>query len=164
MKITREPFSMSLFNELLPVGRKCWAENTQIKGDTCSYHGNRDFDVEPDVDQYRVLDDLGLLVLLTLRKDRLVGYVIGILYRSMHHRGILCALGDGAYVEPEYRSYVGPLVESFEKELSKEGVAQIGWPTHRDGSLYKILSARGYSPDETVMEFRLNVRSDQKCA
>lgn len=156
MKIDKEPFSLELFEEILPLAQKCWHESTTIKAETCAFYGERDFDVEPDVDQYRKLSELGSLLIMTLRGyGRLCGYATGILYRSMHHKKILCAMGDTIYIEPEFRSYTSPFAERFEAELAAAGVGIIGWPTSASGPLYQILKARGYVGDDTVMEKRL---------
>lgn len=157
VQIQVEPYSRELFNELMPLAQKCWHESTEFKAYTCAYYGERDFDIEPDAEAYENLHKLGVMTLLTLRDEGLKGYVIGFTYKSMHHKRILCAMGDTIYIEPEYRSYTGVLAEKFERALAEKGVAIIGWPVHRDGPVYEVLKARGYSSDDTVMEKRLCV-------
>jgi hypothetical protein len=156
--ITKETFSREVFDEILPLAQKCWNESTEYKAESCAYYGERDFQIEPDFDSYKRFADNGWLVLVTIRDEAdLRGYVVGLLYQSMHHRKILGALGDSAYVEPEYRSYTAVMVEKFENELASLGVAIIGWPVHVNGPVYPLLKSSGYSGDDIVMEKRLCV-------
>jgi hypothetical protein len=160
MNIAVEPFSVELFDELIPLAQKCWDEGTKDKGVSCAYHGERDYQIEPDRDRYQELDKSGALIIVTLRNDRkLVGYCTGILYRALHHKHILCGNADSLYVEPEHRTYmVIRLIDRFEDELKARGVQIIGWPTHERGPIFKLLQVRGYVGDDIVMEKRL------KCA
>ena len=154
--IEKEPFTAVLFAEALPLAQKCWEESTIIKADSCAYYGERDFIIEPDVDAYQRLADQGMLVFVTLRDDgNLQGYLVAFTYRSTHHKKILCAIVDSAYVEPKYRTYAPVMSEVFEKEARGIGVQIIGWPTHVDGPLYELLKARGYVGDDIVMEKKL---------
>jgi hypothetical protein len=153
--IEKEAFSLELLEELIPLGRKCWKESTANKGETCAFYGERDFDIEPDVEQYQRLNEAGVLGIITIRNDgEAVGYLGWVLYRSWHHRKIICANVDSIYVEPEFRSYTAVMIELFEKEMVEIGVGIIGWPTHVNGPIYELLKARGYAGDDLIMEKR----------
>lgn len=156
MRIEREPFSHELFDELLPYFRKCWKESTDFKGESCAYFGDRDFLIEPDREAYERLAAQGALVVITMRKDGTVqGYVVGFLYTALHHKGILCAIGDSIYIEPEYRAHTWAVAKRFEKEMTDLGAKILGWPVHFQGPVYDILKAKGYVGDDIVMEKRL---------
>lgn len=156
MNIQLEPFTPELFAEILPLAQKCWEEQTQVKGADCAYYGERDFKVEPDLDTYARLALMGYTVIVTLRDEgALRGYIVGIIYRSWHHKNILCGNGDSIYVEPPHRAYTAVMAERFERELARLGAQIIGWPTHRNGPVYELLKARGYVGDDIVMEKRL---------
>ncbi len=149
---------MELYEEVLPLGRKCWAESTTNKGETCAYFGERDFAIEPDTEVYQRLADQGSAVIVTLRdNESLKGYVVGFLYRSWHHREILCANVDSIYIEPPYRAYTAVVCEVFEKAFASLGAKIVGWPTHINGPVFEFLKARGYVGDDIVMEKRLCV-------
>ena len=154
--INVEPFSRELSAEIAPLAQKCWNESTVIKAETCAFYGERDFQIEPDVDRYELLASQGFVVMVTLRNDaEIKGYVIGLVYRSMHHKHILCGIGDTAYLEPDYRAYMAPVANRFEQEMRSRGVGIIGWPTHAEGPVYEVLKALGYVGDDIVMEKRL---------
>lgn len=154
--IESEQFNAEVFAQILPLAQKCWEESTVFKAETCAYYGERDFEIEPDIEGYQKLSDSGILVLITMRDDgELKGYTVGFTYRSMHHRRILCGIGDSIYIEPDYRSYTAVMADKFEKEMRVKGAEIIGWPVHINGPVFEVLKARGYVGDDIVMEKRL---------
>lgn len=154
--IAKELFSAELFEEILPLAQKCWEESTIAKGQTCAFYGERDFSIVPHVEEFHKLTAMGSMVVVTLRDaGRLVGYVEGFIYRSLHHKSIVGAIGDSIYIEPDYRSYAAVVIERFEKEMESLGASILGWPTTLDGQVYQILKARGFVGDDIVMEKRL---------
>ena len=156
--IDKEPFSREIGAEILPLAQKCWEESTVFKKETCAYYGDRDFAVEPDMDSYERIAQQQIIVLITLRdEEALKGYIIGFIYRSLHHKKILCGIGDTIYIEPQYRSYTGVVAEKFEQAMKELKVEIIGWPVHVDGPVHGVLKARGYVGDDIVMEKRLCV-------
>jgi hypothetical protein len=156
INIEKEVFNSELAKEVLPLARKCWAESTAFKGETCAYFGDRDFVIEPDTEAYQKLENQGALVLVTLREEKeLKGYVIGFLYNALHHKNILCGVGDSIYIEPDYRAHTWAVAKRFETELAVRGAKILGWPVHLNGPVYEILKAKGYVGDDIVMEKRL---------
>jgi hypothetical protein len=158
IEIEREEFNSKLAEEMLPRAQACWNESTAFKGESCAYYGDRDFQIEPDTAAYQGLSDQGKLVVVTIRDDgNLKGYVIGFTYYSLHHRKILCGIGDSIYIEPDYRTHTWALAKRFEKEMEGLGVKILGWPVHFNGPVYDVLKAKGYVGDDIVMEKRINL-------
>jgi len=156
--IQTERFNAQIFDELLPLIHKEWNECSVIKAETCAFHGDRDFRIEPDIEAYQKLADAGSLILVTLRDEGvLCGYVEGFLYSALHHKKALCGIGDSLYIEPGYRTYIRGLISRFESEMKALKVEILGWPTHINGPLYELLKARGFVGDDIVMEKRLCV-------
>jgi hypothetical protein len=165
LKIEKEILTEQLYSEILPLARKCWEEGTRNKGESCAYYGERDFAVEPDFPEYLNLAARDALLLLTLRDGEVLkGYALGILYGSLHHKGIRCGFGDSVYIEPDCRSFTTALINRFEAEFKAAGAHIIGWPVHINGPVYGILKARGYVGDDIVMEKRLPVAENRQCA
>lgn len=164
MRIAVEPFTQELFAEILPLAQKSWDECSEIKSETCVFHGERGFKIEPDVDQYLVLQAANSLIALTMRDKEgvMVGYCLGILYRSLHHRPIACGNVDSFYIEPECRAYVRSFIARMEKELNDRSVTVIGWPTTASGTLCAVLKSLGYLADDVVMEKKLISLSEQE--
>jgi len=154
--IEKEAFNAEVAAKVSPLAQKCWNESTAFKGESCAYFGDREFIIEPDTAAYQRLADQGLLVLVTIRDDgELKGYVIGFTYTSLHHKNILCGIGDSLYIEPDYRAHTWAVAKRFEKEMETLGVKILGWPVHLNGPVYDVLKAKGYVGDDIVMEKRL---------
>ena len=154
--IAVEPLSRELFDETLPLARKGWAESTIAKAETCAWYGERDFDVDPDFEQYEALAHVGALVVMTMRASGvLVGYLTGTCWKGMHHRHFVVAQSDSFFVEPAYRGHVRRLVRAYEQEMIRRGAVALNWLTHTNGPVYKLLLSRGYVADETMLEKRV---------
>lgn len=154
--IALEAFSDPLVAELLPLAQACWNESSVAMADSCAFYGTRDFEIQPDLREYRRLAELGALVILVLRAGGAArGYALGWTYRPMHHQVVTAAMGDTFYVDPAYRAYAGVLIDRFTAELEAREVAIIGWPATQHGYLHRLLVARGFVGNEIVMEKKL---------
>lgn len=157
MKISVEPFDAELAIEILPLGQESWDECSEVKKDTCAYHGQRGLPIDPDMAQYFHLAEQRALVAATLRDEdgTLRGYSLAILYRSLHLRTELCGNIDTFYVQRTYRHAMPIFMTQVEATLRELGISIIAWPVTRAGNLYKILQRRGYIADDVVMELKL---------
>lgn len=157
MKIAIEPFTRELADEIVPLGQQSWEECSEIKKDTCAYHGQRGLQIDPDIDQYLYLADHQSLIAMTLRDEdsTLRGYALLILYRSLHLKTELCGNVDTFYVQPNARRFMVRFISQLRDVLHDRGVSIIGWPVTRTGKLYKILKRLGYIADDVVMELKL---------
>lgn len=157
MKIAIELFTRELSAEITPLGQEAWDECSEIKKDTCAYHGQRGLQIDPNIDQYLCLAANGNLVTLTLRSDEgvLHGYALLILYYSLHLRKELCGNVDTFYVQPEHRQLMPRFMSRIEEEFQSRGVSIVGWPVTMTGKLFEILKKRGYIADDVVMELKL---------
>lgn len=161
MRIDVERLTPALIEEMRPLWQACWDECSEIKGQVCAFHGERGFVIEPDIERYLTLTDQGTLFVITLRGDELKGYAICLLYRSLHHRPVLCGNVDSFYLKEECRSYAGSAIARIEIEFHARGVTVMGWPTTPGGRLFQVLEKLGYAPDDVVMEKRLCASSLQ---
>lgn len=167
MKITIETFTRELAGEIVPLGQQSWDECSEIKKDTCAYHGQRGLHIDPDIGQYLFLQAHDSLVAMTLRDDDgiLRGYALLILYKSLHLKTELCGNVDTFYVQPAHRKSMPGFMSRIESVLHARGVSIIGWPVTRSGKLHKILARRGYIADDVVMELKLkDLPGDRPCA
>lgn len=156
--LQEEAFSAELFEQLRPLAQRCWDEETEAKASSCAFETARDFPIEPDMEAYQLHAERGALVLLTLRAGgQLVGYAVGLTYRSPHHKALIAAFGDSIYIEPAFRSYFPVLAERLERGLAERGAVIIGWPVTQDSPLFHALVSRGYRGDDIVMEKKLCV-------
>ena len=157
MKIQVETFTHELASEITPLGQQAWDECSEIKKDTCAFHGQRGLPIDPNIDAYLNLQFNNLLIAMTLRDDDgvLHGYALMILYYSMHLRNEKCGNVDTFYVRPEHRNSMPRFMTSVEETFRSRGVSVIGWPVTMTGKLFEILKKRGYIADDVVMELKL---------
>jgi hypothetical protein len=157
MKIAIENLNMELAQEIIPLAQKSWDECSQIKKDTCAFHGQRGISINPDIDKFLYMAENNCLIVMTLRDDSniLRGYAMMILYNSLHMKTELCGNVDSFFVEPKFRRSMPRFMSQIEKSFSDHGVSIIGWPVTRTGKLYDILHRRGYIADDVVMELKL---------
>lgn len=157
MKIDIERFTRELADEIVPLGQESWDECSEIKKDTCAFHGQRGLPIDPDIEQYLYLAGHHSLIAMTLRDENetLCGYALLILYRSLHLKTELCGNVDTFYVQPAHRRFMPRFMSKIEGVLRERGISIIGWPVTRTGKLYEILQRRGYIADDVVMELKL---------
>lgn len=157
MQISIEPFTQELANEIVPLGQQSWDECSEIKKDTCAYHGQRGLQIDPDIGQYLHLAAYNSLIAMTLRNDAdvLCGYALLILYRSLHLKTELCGNVDTFYVQPNHRCSMPRFISQIESTFREYGISIIGWPVTMTGKMFEILKRRGYIADDVVMELKL---------
>lgn len=154
-RIASEPFTQALADEISPLGQESWDECSEIKKDTCSFHGERGFKIQPDIPQYLRLAASDSLLAMTLREEgRLVGYALCIFYRGLHHAPVRCANVDTFFIQRAHRSYMRSFIAAMEEHFRAREIVVVGWPTSPDGKLFGILKLLGYAPDDVVMEKR----------
>jgi hypothetical protein len=165
--IVIEPFTRELSTEITPLGQEAWDECSEIKKDTCAYHGQRGLQIDPNIDQYLHLAANNVLAAMTLRGEDgvLHGYALLILYHSLHLKDELCGNVDTFYVQPEHRKFMPRFMSSIEEEFRSRGVSIVGWPVTMTGKLFEILKKRGYIADDVIMELKLkDLPGDKSCA
>jgi len=157
MKIAVEKLTSELFEEMLPLGQESWDECSEIKKDTCAFHGERGFKIQPHKEQYLYQADNDSLLAFTVRDDAgaLHGYSLTILYRSLHHSPVICSNVDTFYLRPVARFIIRSFIELIEKQFEERGVVVVGWPVSPSGGLFKVLKTIGYAPDDVIMEKRI---------
>lgn len=155
--IAIEPLTPELFAELLPMGQKLWDECSEIKKDTCSFHGERGLKIQPNQSVYLAFQADEKLSVYVLRDQMgaAVGFSFCIFYNSLHHEVVPCANVDLFYIEPDYRHSIKRLIRAMEAEFLQRGVVVVGWPISPIGKLFEILKKLGYAPDDVVMEKRI---------
>lgn len=146
MIIQQEHYSEGLLAELEPLVQRNWIESESSKNG---------LKVDPAMERYIKLDQMGALVCLTARETGLlVGYLVFTVDYSLHHKSILCGKGDAVYVEfgPGRGGIAKDLIHEAERHMKARGVQRIGWYANPESRLHLLLRAMGYLDDEVVME------------
>lgn len=83
--------------------------------------------LNPDWEQYALLDSAGILHIFTARdNENLVGYLVMMLSKSIHHKDHLFATTDVIYVKPDYRkTHTGADLIKFAESHCKENGASL---------------------------------------
>lgn len=153
ISIASEPLTHALADEISPLWQQSWDECSEIKKDSCSFHGQRGFKIQPDIPQYFLLASTDSLLVMTLRDEgRLVGYSLSIFYRSLHHAPVRCVNIDTFYIQPEHRAYMRSFIAAMEERFQAREILQVCWPLSPKGKLFDILQLLGYAPDDVLME------------
>jgi hypothetical protein len=169
VNITKEQLTRELFAEIRLLAQECWDECSEIKKDTCSFHGERGFKIEPDEDQYYFHASHDSLIAMTLRDDEgiLQGYSLIILYRSLHHKPVKCANVDTFYIRPSARAWMRGFIKAMEDQFFEREIVVVGWPVTPIGGLFEILKLLGYAPDDfanfTNLRGTHNVHRSSNC-
>lgn len=109
--------------------------------------------LNPDVDTFRVLEQAGLLLIVTARDgDKMVGYHVTIVRPHLHYKHSLTAYADMYFIHPDYRQGMTGvrLFKYLESVLRERGVERIyqGTKIHKDmGRLFERL---GYKETERL--------------
>lgn len=142
---------------MLPLGQESWDECSEIKKDTCSFHGERGFKIEPNEAQYLQFAENDALLAFVLRDDEdvLQGYSLALFYYSLHHSPVFCANVSTFYLRPAVRGAIRNFIAAMEEQFEDRGVVVVGWPVSPNGGLFGILKVLGYAPDDVVMEKRI---------
>jgi len=109
--------------------------------------------LNPDWEAYEALEDSNQLRIFTVRdEEKLVGYFVLIVSKSLHYVDHLYAVNDIIYVHPEYRKGMlgAKLMKFAEKCLKEDGVSLIMVNTKLHKDFGKLLGRLGYNPIETV--------------
>lgn len=112
--------------------------------------------LDPDWQRFAALEEAGVLAVLTARDrgGRLVGYIVHVVFASLHYRSLLQAHDDAHYLSPEWRRGMAAcrMFRAAEDMLRRRGVEAVTYHTklraaNDRGAVFKRL---GYTAVETL--------------
>lgn len=112
-------------------------------------------------EQFYMLDDMQALSTLTARTDEgiVVGYVIHIIFPSLHYGYLLCATDDAHFLQKSHRRGLAGIrmLQAAERELKSRGVGMVTYHTKTKAGVDKsrVFERLGYHAYETNMMKRL---------
>lgn len=116
--------------------------------------------MDVDYDQFRNLETANLLNVCTARIDNvLVGYIITMISKHLHHKGTLFGLVDMYYIIKEHRKgFAGiNLLKFHEVQMRKLGVIKVMTMVKIEHDHSKILERLGYKEIEKLYSKVLEV-------
>jgi len=118
------------------------------------------FKLDPDVEKYRLLSDMGIYKAFTMRtsaKSELVGYAGFFMSPMLHFKNNNQAVNDLIYVRPEYRKqgHGKAFIDYINKALKELGadIVYYNIPARMDWS--KMLKERGFAINDFVYSRRI---------
>jgi len=147
LRIAVEPLTEALLAEGAPLLSDNWIASGSF---------DPELPLDPNLPAYLKLQELGLLLVVTLRQAGVLqGYVVYAVARSMHHQRLKVAHGEAIYVAPAFRDEASTLLKVSEAELKKRGVDRVGWFVVPGTKAHAFLHRHGFVDDEVVLEKRL---------
>lgn len=121
---------------------------------------HHDIALKPDIDKYNLLEEGGLIVCFTARKESiLIGYAIYIVSKNLHYSDSMQALQDVLFIRAtERKGGVGAgLIKHADKELKKLGVQVVYQHVKVAHDFGPLLERLGYTFVERVFSKRLDL-------
>lgn len=136
-------------NELLPLFKKHWRE-IALDQDRIP--------LDPDWDYYAVIDERGLLRVLTARatNGKLAGYIFNVIGSHNHYKSTRFGHSEMFWLHPYFRKGWQP-VKMFKENIAGlrtfgVDVATINFKLHfQNGRVGRFLARLGYEPTDIVM-------------
>lgn len=113
-----------------------------------------DFDLRPDVEVMRRLQDAGLMFVLgAFDGDDLVGYSSALISPHTFNPAVVCCNSDALFVLRKYRPRgVGArLLIETERAAAERGASRMLWHTRAGTPLAAALERRGYAPADVIV-------------
>ena len=114
-----------------------------------------DIKLEPDIERYARIEELGKLVIVTARDGaNLIGYSIFLLQNHIHYASLLYAANDVIFLDSAYRKGTTAgirLIKTSESILQAMGCKKIVWHIKVDHDWSAILGRMGYQEEEIIM-------------
>lgn len=147
-KFACEQFSLSLFEETLPLLVSHWREVAHFQ----------DIPLNPSYPFYNALATGGLLRVFTVRQEeRLVGYAVFVVRPNPHYQTSLQAIQDVLYIAPNAR---GPSSIRFlkfcDEKLRSEGVQAVYHHVKAAHNFGLVLQRLGYELVDLIYTRRLD--------
>lgn len=137
--IAREPLN-NIFNELYLKRFEHWEDRQSgIKG----------WEIEPDLQKYRMLDSLGMLFCYVARIDgKIVGYFSAITSPALHHKTKKVANHDLLFVDPAYKKsgIARRLIKFACEDLKANGFDAMFAISIEDEKLKRFWKIHGFQP------------------
>lgn len=113
-----------------------------------------DFDLRPDVEMMRRLQDADLLFVLgAFDGDDLVGYSSALISPHTYNPAVVCCHSDALFVLRAWRktSAGARLIAETERVAGEKGASRMLWHTRAGTSLAAALERRGYAPADVIV-------------
>lgn len=117
-----------------------------------------DIPLEPDLVQYRTIEEQGALRVFTVREEdgSLVGYNILFLRNNLHYKSSLQALQDIIFIHPEKRGCGARFIAWCDQQLKAEKVQSVYHHVKAKHNFGPMLERMGYELVDLIYRKRLD--------
>jgi len=106
---TEELFK-DMYQEAMPLVEKHYDEIAHYQ----------DIPLDPDVEMYKSMEDIGILKVFTARKaGNLVGYAVFIVKPNPHYKTSMQAIQDVIFIHPRYRGFGRKFIDWIDQTIHK---------------------------------------------
>ena len=152
MKFAVEPLTDDLISELRPLWDEQYEELSNVKGV---------IRLNPDIEQLKMLDDVGTLVIITVRsEEKLIGYLFWLIFSHLHFTGVLHAIADLYHVtKAERGSGIGRNLFEYAINVCKErGVKRVLMGEKTEHNHSRLIESFGF--EKTEQFYQLVLKND----
>ena len=136
----------AVWPEIYPLFEKHWNEIAHFK----------DIPLDPDVELYNSLDDLGIMRVFTARDDgKLIGYSVYFVGPHIHFRKSIHATQDVFFINKENRGFGMRFLRWCDDELRRDGVQVVINAVSQSNDYSPVLRRMGYKESEKMFCRRL---------
>ena len=143
----KEPLSLSLFEESLPLIRAHWAEVAPFE----------EMALEPDFNGYLKAEAAGALRAYTARHEAtgLIGYALFVVNKNLNSRHSLQAVQSALFISKDHRGFGRAFLDWCDAQLAEEGVEYTLQNVTSKHDFGPMLESLGYKNTERVFTRRL---------
>ena len=146
----RELLTDRLWDEAMPLLIAHWKEIAHYP----------DIPLDPDRDQYLVLEDAGVIRCFTARDDgKLVGYAVFFVRPALHYASSVQAYQDVLYLDPSVRGGTGyRFIRFCDEQLAKSAIQVVYHHVKQRHNFGPLLERLGYELVDLIFARRLDKR------
>ncbi len=135
--------------EALPLLEKHWREIAHYQ----------DIILEPDLEQYERLEQLGFLKVFTARDsdNTLIGYAVYFIKRNIHYKSSLQAVQDVIYIDKDKRGMGFKFIKWCDQQLKELGVQAVYHHVKKQHNFGPALERQGYELVDLIYGKRLDL-------
>jgi hypothetical protein len=147
----REPMTMDLWDEALPLLHQHWVEIAHYT----------DIPLEPDIEKYMAMAKAGTLRVYTARdrddEELLVGYALFFVANNAHYKSSVQAVQDVIYVDTHARGLTGArFIKYCDMRLALEGIQVVYHHVKAAHNFGKMLERMDYKLVDLIYAKRLD--------
>lgn len=147
LKFQREPLSIELLDEMLPLLVKHYKEIAHYQ----------DIPLEPDYDSYIRMEEMDMVRAYTARDEGgLIGYAVFLVRSNIHYKSSKQAVQDVLYIDPSKRGFGYKFIMWCDLQLKADAVQVVYHHAKTEHNFGPLLEKQGYKLIDLIFGKRLD--------